>query len=264
MRTIVFTDLDGTLLDPRTYSFEAARPALETIRHQQAPLVLCSSKTRAELVLYQERLGIRHPFIAENGGGIFSPIHYFASGMMGEVRGDLVMIVLGLPYNRVRREFLQTGIELGVRMRGFEDMTSGEVAALTGLSLEEAVLAKQRDFSEPFVFEGSPDERVFEAFNRRGLHWTRGKLFCVMGDHDKGRAVRMLKKLYETEHGRIISIGLGDALNDLPLLQEVDRPVLIPRDDGSYDPEVDLPGLYRARAAGPAGWNEAVLDIMRS
>jgi mannosyl-3-phosphoglycerate phosphatase len=61
----------------------------------------------------------------------------------------------------------------------------------------------------------------------------------------------MLIKLYEAEHGRIISIGLGDALNDLPMLQEVDRPVLIPRDDGTYDPEVDLPGTYRAQGAGP-------------
>lgn len=263
MRTIIFTDLDGTLLDPRTYSFEAARPALELIRTNNIPLVLCSSKTRAEIVLYQERLGIRAPFVSENGGGMFAPIDYFSSGLVGEVRGDLVMVVLGLPYNRVRREFLQTRIESGIAMRGFEDMTAQEVAALTGLPLHEAALARQRDFSEPFVFEGAPDERVFDAFARRGLHWTRGKLYCVMGDHDKGRAVRMLKKLYEAEHGRIISIGLGDALNDLPMLQEVDRPVLIPKDDGTYDQEVDVPGLYRARGAGPVGWNQALLDIVR-
>jgi mannosyl-3-phosphoglycerate phosphatase len=262
MKTIIFSDLDGTLLDAKTYSFEAARPALGRIRSLQIPLVLCSSKTRAEIQLYQRRLGIRAPFVSENGGGVFAPVHYFSSGMVGEVRGGLVMTVIGLPYSRVRREFLQTAIELGVRMRGFEDMTPHEVSDLTGLPPEEAVLARQRDFSEPFVFEGSADERVFEAFARRGLHWTRGRLFCVMGDHDKGRAVRMLIKLYEAEHGRIISIGLGDALNDLPMLQEVDRPVLIPRDDGTYDPEVDLPGTYRAQGAGPVGWNRALLDIM--
>ena len=85
-----------------------------------------------------------------------------------------------------------------------------------------------------------------------------------MGNHDKGRAVRMLKELYEAEHGRMISIGLGDALNDLPLLQEVDRPILIPKDDGSYDPDVDVPGLYRARGVGPEGWNQAVEDALRS
>lgn len=149
-------------------------------------------------------------------------------------------------------------------MRGFEDMTAEEVAALTGLPPDEAVLARERDFSEPFVFDHDADDRVFAEFRRRGLHWTRGRLYCLMGNHDKGRAVRMLKELYEAEHGRMVSIGLGDALNDLPLLKEVDRPILIPKDDGSYDPDIDVPGLYRARGVGPEGWNQAVEDALRS
>ena len=103
MKTIIFTDLDGTLLHPVTYSFEAARPALELIRKNNIPLVLCSSKTRAELLLYQKRLSIRAPFVSENGGGVFAPAGYFSSVLAGEVRGDLIMVVLGLPYNQVRK-----------------------------------------------------------------------------------------------------------------------------------------------------------------
>ena len=35
--TIVFTDLDGTLLDGKTYSWESARPALEQLRCRGIP-----------------------------------------------------------------------------------------------------------------------------------------------------------------------------------------------------------------------------------
>lgn len=34
---LVFTDLDGTLLDHDTYSWEAARPALDRLKRQQVP-----------------------------------------------------------------------------------------------------------------------------------------------------------------------------------------------------------------------------------
>lgn len=78
-RIIIFTDLDGTLLHPNIYSFAKARPALNLIKEEGIPLVLCSSKTRAEMEVYRERLGNNHPFVSENGGGIFIPKDCFNS-----------------------------------------------------------------------------------------------------------------------------------------------------------------------------------------
>lgn len=63
----VFTDLDGTLLDHETYSWEAARPALERLELSGIPWILVTSKTRAEVELWRKQLGNRHPFIIENG-----------------------------------------------------------------------------------------------------------------------------------------------------------------------------------------------------
>ncbi len=56
-KLVIFTDLDGTLLDRDTYSFEPALPALRLIRQKDIPLVLSSSKTRAEIEFYRERIG---------------------------------------------------------------------------------------------------------------------------------------------------------------------------------------------------------------
>jgi hydroxypyruvate reductase len=121
----------------------------------------------------------------------------------------------------------------------------------------------QRDFDEPFVFEGAPDERFLRAIEDSGLTWTQGRLFHVMCRHDKGRAVSLLRSLYEKKLGNVTSIGLGDGPNDLQMLQAVDRPVLVRQEDGRHDTRADIPNLLKTQLPGPAGWNEAVLQLLR-
>jgi mannosyl-3-phosphoglycerate phosphatase family protein len=259
-KTVIFSDLDGTLLDAVRYSFNDALPALSLIQAHGVPLVLCSSKTRAEIEACRQRMHNFHPFITENGGGIFIPQGYF-SAPVDPVDG-YQRIILGMPYAEIRRHFVALRERLGASVRGFADMTAEEVAELTGLSCDDAILSKQRDFDEPFVFDGAPDASFLQAIEDAGLHWTQGRVFHIMGKHDKGLAVKTLKALYEREHGEISSIGLGDSLNDLPLLQAVDRPVLIRHEDGSFDSRIAIAGLMKTQSPGPQGWNEAVLQLL--
>ncbi len=272
-KTVIFTDLDGTLLHPKTYSFEAALPALNLIREKNIPLILCSSKTRAELEIYKKKLENNHPFISENGGGVFIPEGYFSKdhvrlfaykaverGFMKKL-ADYHVVVLGKPYEEIRKTFMDLRQRLNIKVKGFGDITAEDVAELTGLTLEEASLAKLRDFGEPFVFEGAPDERFLNAIVDSGLHWTQGKLHHIMGDNDKGKAVNILKLLFEIEHDRILTIGLGDGFNDLPMLNAVDQPVLIPKEDGMHDHRVSIPNLIKAEGIGPDGWNKAIIGL---
>ena len=266
--TIIITDLDGTLLDAAAYSFAAALPALGQLRARGIPLILCSSKTRAEMEVIRRQLRNNHPFVTENGGGIFVPHGYFPGLPNAPDLPDVVesdgyrLIALGTPYAEIRHHFVRLRGELGIAVRGFADMTVEEVAGLTGLSHEAARLARQRDFDEPFVFEGAPDERFLRAIEASGLSWTEGRIFHIMGRHDKGRAVSLLQSLYEKKLGRIESIGLGDSLNDLQMLQTVDRPVLVMHEDGSHDARIAVANLLKTRLPGPAGWNEAVLQLL--
>lgn len=262
-KTIIFTDLDGTLLNPKTYSFEEAAPALALIIERDIPLILCSSKTRTEMEVYRKRLRNKHPFIVENGAALYLPQGYFPFPT-GSVGGrDYIVSEFGIPYREIRRNFVSLRERLGVSVKGFGDMSVEEIAKVTGLSSDEAALARDREYGEPFIFEQRPDDRFLSAIEERGLRWTQGKLYYIMGNYDKGKAIRRLKSWYQSEYGKLMTIGLGDGLNDLPLLSEVDRPVLIPKEDGSYDPRIELPGLMKAEGIGPAGWNRAILELLK-
>ena len=261
-RLVIVTDLDGTLLHHRTYSFEEARPALELVRQRGIPLVICSSKTRAEIEVYRKRLDNGHPFISENGGGIYIPAGYFPFHGAGEFREGYEVISLGASYDEMRKRLAALRDRLGIAVRGFGDMTVYEVAGLTGLSLEEARLAKQRDFEEPFIFPDKPDDRFLREIEGEKLRWTQGRFFHIMGNHHKGKAVNILRRLYERRDGPVMTIGIGDSLNDLPFLLSVDRPVLVKKESGIHDGRIDIPGLVRTEGIGPAGWNEAVMRLI--
>ena len=46
---VIYTDLDGTLLDHVTYTFHPALDALELIEKKKIPLIISTSKTRPEI-----------------------------------------------------------------------------------------------------------------------------------------------------------------------------------------------------------------------
>ncbi len=264
-KLVIFTDLDGTLLHPKTYSFDAALPALKLIEEKGIPLVFCSSKTRGEIEIYREKLKNNHPFVSENGGGIFIPEGYFGFKVEGEFRDGYSIITLGKTYIKIRKIFIAIRETLGIQATGFGDMSAKEIAALAGQTLTEAMLAKEREFDEPFLFEEG-ETRIQEflcAIEDSGLRWTQGRFYHILGDNDKGKAVKILKGFYEKVYGKIKTMGLGDRFNDLPLLKEVNYPVLVQNEDGSYDTRINLPNIIKADGIGPDGWNKTVREFIQ-
>ena len=170
MKVVIFTDLDGTLLRPDTYSFDAALPALSLIARQKIPLVLCSSKTRAELETYVDRLNNVHPYVSENGGGIYVPARYFSFTPGIAQQGDISVIAPGLCYARIRHKFAELREQLRMKVLGFGDMSVAEVSTRTGLPLEEAALARKRNFSEPFIIEQGASSIFLQAVEKTFLN----------------------------------------------------------------------------------------------
>lgn len=268
---IVFTDLDGTLLDHHTYSWQVATPALKKLKARKVPLILCTSKTRAEVQPLTKKLGLNFPFVVENGGALYIPRNYFPFALpTARVHTGYQVLELGERYQKLTRALEDAAETSGIPVKGFSRMTDKEVAKLCGLDLAEARLARRREFDEPFVLEeatAKKQERFFGALQQKGLRWRQGGRFLhLMGNNDKGQAVARMIELYRQLYGEVTTMGLGDSANDTDFLAVVDLPVLVGRPDGSHDDAVlaKVPGARCMPGIGPAGWNEAVLEVLDS
>jgi len=261
-RYVVFADLDQTAL-----------PAVQALRAQGIPLVLVSSKTRAELEPIRRRLQHRDPFIVENGAAVFVPQGLFTFPLERvRTKSSYDVIELGMPYHMLRDVLKQIEDAVETPLHGFGDLSVDEIMQITGLSHNEATLATIREYDEPFLLEGPQAvvEEVCRQIGMRGLRWTKsGRFFHLTGDNDKGEAIELLMRCYQREQrlrfqpDPVESVGIGDSIADVPLLAVVDHPILVQKPDGSFDTDVLLPRLIRTRGVGAAAWKEAVLALLR-
>lgn len=273
MKYIIFTDMDGTLIDHDTYSYDAAKPALDALKKQDIPLIFCTSKTRAELEVYVKELDISHPFISENGGAIFIPHDYFdVEFTISSKVSNYDVIELGTDYSTLRKTLEDIRASVDFEIIGFGDLDDVGVSKDTGLDIESARLAKMREYDEAFRLGEDEDtpkaaNQLIELIKSYGLSHTRGgRYWHIIGDNDKGKAVTILSEIYrrqfENDTVKVKTIGLGDSQNDLPMLQAVDIPYLVQKPGGQHDDSITDAKINKVMGIGPVGWNLAILDIL--
>ncbi|MCZ4058114.1 mannosyl-3-phosphoglycerate phosphatase-related protein [Pantoea sp. LMR881] len=247
---MIVTDLDGSLLDHHSYRWDAAVDWLDQLQQHQIPLVICTSKTAAEILPLQKKLGISGaPFIAENG----ALVQLNAS--------ERVRIPPeSLSYEALHQLLLP--LKKTYRFSTFYDFTDREVSAMTGLTETDSALSRQRDATEVLVWRDSDD--AFDAFRndllQHNLDLTQGGRFwhVMPAGSGKGEALRWLLS-QQQETGRI-TIGLGDGPNDAPMLDAVDyavvikgyskTPVRLTRQDQQH--------IFHTAHYGPEGWCEGL------
>jgi mannosyl-3-phosphoglycerate phosphatase len=260
---IVFTDLDGTLLNAADYDFRPALPALHRLQKLKIPVIPCTSKTAAEVIHLRRRMDLHDPFIVENGSAVVFPEdfpHPFIRQL--PILGEYRLLVLGRTYQDILAMLGQIKEEFQLPVHGFNDMNVDEIAQHTGLGPAEAELAGLRLFSEPFL---CPDPRiispaVLDFFTGNGFRLLIGNRFYhLLGDTDKGIAVQQTLRLLSQRTENILrSIGLGDGANDTEMLIAVDEPVIVRRSPEMQFQLKQRPDVYYTRAVGAAGWQEAI------
>lgn len=198
------------------------------------PIVLCSSKTRAEIEFYQKEMGINDPFIAENGAAILIPKNYFTVTYAYTTQTARYRIIeLGIPYSIVRKTLEKVRMQTDSNVIGFGDMTVEEVAKDSGLTLQLAKLAKKREYDEPFRIVKGNAKEILSAIKNEGLSYTKGNRYLhLLGNSDKGKAAQILKDVYSQKFGQIATIGIGDSPNDLPMLKIMNKQLLVKKTIG--------------------------------
>jgi len=249
---LIFTDLDGTLLDHETYSFNDAKQMLNYLKSNNIPLIITTSKTKHEILKLRDELQLFYPFIVENGAGIFLPEgDKFKQINMGKTYCEILDF-----FNTYKKKF---------KIKGFFDMRVEVISALTGLSIGDAKLAKKRDFCEPFIIEDeSKIQTLRELSQQEGFDIVKGGRFyhLISKGQDKANALLSLQKIYEKKFNKKYkTIALGDGANDKTMLDCVDIPVLIRKYDGTFI-DYDKKDLIKTKGIGPKGWNQALKGIL--
>jgi mannosyl-3-phosphoglycerate phosphatase family protein len=275
-RHLIFSALEGALIDPRTGSFSGAEEALSVLERRKIAYVLLTSRTREEIEPIRRKLGHNHPFVTENGGGIFFPDGYFSLRIPRAVRtARYLSIAQGRPYAEVCEALDEIAEECAVGVAGFHHMSLREIADNTGLRPREAELARAREFDEPFYFTSASEKaiaRFVEAARARGFDTRRrGPTFWhLSAGCDAARAVRTLAQLFrEATHIKLRLIGIGGRDQDLPWLRAVDQAVLLPdsretakASEHAQETPARTRSIVTGEAPGAIGWNKAVLNII--
>lgn len=259
---MVFSDLDGTLLDHDTYEWSAAAPSLDALRARNIPVVLISSKTLAELEQIRDAMGLTSPVVAENGAAV--------DVADGELGATWTPSPLSVSRAQIAQALAQMRQELGIRCRAFAELGVEGIVKATGLRPEQAALANTRQASEPLLWQDT--EEALTAFmaaaESYGLRCVRGGRFVhLMGRTDKAEAMTRLVSAYAKTRGKPVrSIALGDSPNDLGMLRAADVAILIPgpgaASRGMAEALREHSHLIMAPTPGPAGWHAAIQSLL--
>jgi mannosyl-3-phosphoglycerate phosphatase len=254
---IIFTDLDGTLLNQDDYRYDAALPIISKLKEEEIPLIAVTSKTRAEVETLRREIGLKDPFIVENGSGIFIPENDSRFNLTDTtIKGQYYLKQLGCTYPEARKGLTAVAQTLDYNLQGFGDLTAEDLVKLTGLSLEKAKLAQTRDFSEPFLTPPNfTSKEINDAVTKNGFKVVVGDRFShlIGSNSGKGKAVNWLMANYHLKEQKITTIGLGNSPNDLAMLENVDIPLIIPGKKGVHQGLAGR-GWQVAPFSGCQGW----------
>ncbi|BBP43715.1 HAD-IIB family hydrolase [Thiosulfativibrio zosterae] len=255
-KLIIFTDLDGTLLNHHTYDYAAVCPILARLKAANIPVILNSSKTLAELEAWQSKLSLPLPLIAENGG-VLQVLNNTGTGVN--------KILIGQPYAEIRSYIKHLRKHYHWQFEGFGDWTVSEVMGHTGLHSNDAVLAMEREVTEPILWQDSPEnlELFKQALAAEHLVLKQGgRFYHVMGNHDKADAMHFLvNKEYFSCGQHCQTIALGDSENDLSMLNYADFAVVLPNASGRV---LEVSNAIYASDPAPMGWVNAVESLLFS
>lgn len=267
-KTLVFTDLDGTLLDHYSYQTDAAEETITALKFNDIPIIPNSSKTLQEILLIRRQLKLHSPFIIENGAAAYIPVNYFKFRPEGTHLEDGFWVK---PFCQKSDYWLSLlskhATQFIHQYQGFSQLTNQQLATLTGLNIKQATMAKMRQYGEPINWLGSAQSKAefIHHMTALGVNILQGGRFLHISGHcDKGQAQAWLAEQYQKQcpEKSIVSIALGDSDNDSAMLEQANIAIQIKSPVHGFPNLKRKQQLYQSHHYGPIGWAECLHQVL--
>ncbi len=267
MKYLIFTDLDGTLLDYDTYEWWGAGKSINYLKKNNFPIIFLTSKTFEETIVFRKEIGlIDYPFAIENGGAIYFPKAYekFLDRKYKVSDDELCKIEIGMHIKSILPLLKEASKKYEVSVKTIFDFSNNEFKNILNLKGEMIEKVKKREYDIPFIIIETNNygtRNFFKELKAFGLKIVKGgRFYHLSGEYDKGMAAEIIYKFYKKiyQKNKIKTIGLGDSENDLSMLKFADIPVLVKKKDGFYSRKIknEIRDIFLTKNPAPEGWNE--------
>ncbi len=251
---IIFTDLDGSLLDKDTFEFHEIEDYFRDLVLKGIKIIPNSSKTEAELSDFNNQYNLNLSFVAENGSSIhgLNLIHKNLPERISLSRStDQIYKV----YNENIPSDLKQKVTFILKLK------SKEQKEIFDLPLDKMKLAIKREHSIPIQFNGTVSEKneFFKIINDSGLTiQTGGRIMNICDNTNKSKAMLKTVELIKEEMiDEIITIGVGDNQNDIEMLKNTNYACLVKNDN--FDSSlINIDNLIKSSEPSPKGWADVI------
>ena len=212
---VIFTDLDGTLLNRDTFKFDEIKDYIKSLVNKGIIIIPNTSKTNAELNNFAKELDLNLPFISENGSAIHG-LNIINKNLPDEIilarEKELILKI----FQKEIPENLKSKCKLITKM---EKKIQKEVFGLSDKNLRNVL---NRSYSTPILFEGNNEQKkdLFKIVKNVGLSLHEGgRVINICDNVSKLKAMNRVIKIIKKTENEIKTIGVGDNFNDLDMLR---------------------------------------------
>ncbi|MBU0520446.1 hypothetical protein KJ564_16070 [bacterium] len=266
---IVFTGVEGALLQFGSFDIKEILHALDHLQRDSIPLIITSDRTIPETTAIIRHLNLTYPFIAECGAALAIPSGCFRTEFNYHRKlDDWFIIEFGLPAYDIYKAISEIRQKHNLKFECLIELEDGDVDEQKApLTQQQFELCCQREYSVAIRIHADDDSRDNFIAQIEDLHLRikeKDDSSIITADHDEGSAMRFLTQIYREEYNsdEIVTIGIGATWMDAPMLYTVDEPVLVRQADGLFDGRIGRRNMKFTRYPGQIGWNQALITLL--
>ena len=193
---LIFTDLDGSLLNHKNFEFNTIKPFILKCLRNNIRIIPNTSKTKNEVEFFSEQLGVDIPFIVENGSAIHN-----LDLVCSHFDKNIKSLILSRTANEIF-EIFNNKVPLSLRNQCLflKDMNAKKQSKVLGLNGEQLTSALNRLYSIPLIFNGRIEikNELISIFNDLDIKFHEGgRVINICDNCTKGDAMKIILKKME-------------------------------------------------------------------